>query len=91
MGAEVVGWTSGGPGGMTSIDSFLLATLVETGVPGTVFFFGGILIATWTGLKRYLFGALSRGQNASALIRQSDGVAKPQVADGRSEVISSAS
>ncbi len=57
---------------MTSIDSYLLATLVETGVPGTVFFFGGILIATWTGLKRYLFdrswqGALMGGLSCSLL------------------------
>ena len=58
QGAEVVNFN---PYGVLSIDSFLLAALVETGVPGVVFFFGGLLLCIWTGVKRYLSDPSWRG------------------------------
>ena len=49
------------PGGMPSIDSFLLAVLTETGVPGAIFFFGGILLSALIGMKRYVTDPSWRG------------------------------
>jgi hypothetical protein len=51
LGGAIIGY--GGPT-RQSIDSFLLATLVETGILGTVCFFGGLLLSIWIALRRYL-------------------------------------
>ena len=51
-GAEVVGWAA--PGGDVSIDSFALSMIVETGVPGFIFYFGIIAIGMMVAAKTYL-------------------------------------
>jgi O-antigen ligase len=45
-----------------SIDSYVLSLLVETGVPGLIFFTGMLLIPIWYGLRNYL----SDGSEAAA-------------------------
>ena len=62
MGAEVVGYT-GGTGEVT-IDTFLLAVLVETGILGTACFFGALLFSIWSGIRRYV---LDRSWQASLM------------------------
>jgi O-antigen ligase len=49
-----------------TVDSYLISLLVETGVIGTVLFFGMLFIAIWRGLRRYVadpswYGALAAG------------------------------
>src|SRR5262249_54324514 len=38
-----------------SIDSYLITLLVETGIPGFLFFFGMIACGIWLGVRLYLF------------------------------------
>ena len=61
-----------GAGGIASVDSWLISTLVETGVPGFVFFFGMAIFAAWRGLRLFLFdpskGAAAAGALACSLI-----------------------
>jgi O-antigen ligase len=53
IGAEVIGfYNAGSP--IPTVDSYVLSTLVETGIPGFLFFFGMIGVAVWTGASRYL-------------------------------------
>ena len=70
MGGEVVGYPPGED--RKTVDSFLLATLVETGLLGTVSFFGAILFSIWVALRRYVFdrswqGALMGGLGSTLL------------------------
>ncbi len=51
-GAEVVGFYTGAP--TPTIDSYVISLLVETGIPGFVFFFGMIACGIWIGLRIYL-------------------------------------
>ena len=70
LGAEIVGYVT--LGGKGSLDTFLLATLAETGVLGTVCFFGALSLAIWTALRRSVSdrswqGALMGGLGCSLL------------------------
>jgi O-antigen ligase len=67
LGAEVVGYhmdaaTLGG-----TLDSYVISTLVETGIPGFVFFFGMIIAAMSRGVQRYLLDPSRSGAFAGAL------------------------
>jgi O-antigen ligase len=50
---EVVGYGNRGDG-VFSVDSYVISTLIELGVPGFMIFFGMIAIAIWIGLHLYL-------------------------------------
>jgi O-antigen ligase len=50
--ADVVGFYTDSP--IPSIDSYVISVLVETGVPGFLFFFGMIACGFWIGLRIYL-------------------------------------
>ena len=50
-----------------SIDSYPLSLLVETGVPGLVFFAGMVLLPVWYGLRNYLIDKSERGSASGAL------------------------
>ncbi len=52
LGAQVVGFTE--PGGLLTLDSYVLTLLVETGLPGLLFFFGMIVFSAWFGVSAYL-------------------------------------
>jgi hypothetical protein len=52
--ADVVGYYS--PGGKLTLDSSILTLLVETGVPGFLFYTGALAFATWSAGKRYVIG-----------------------------------
>jgi O-Antigen ligase len=52
LGGATIGWFS--PGGQASIDSYLLAIVVETGIPGALCFFGMIVVAGVVMAKVYL-------------------------------------
>ena len=71
LGGDIVGYHT--PGALVpTLDSFLISTLVETGIPSLVFFFGMIVAAIWRGFRRYIFdsswcGALAGGL-AAALV-----------------------
>ena len=49
--AVLVGYT---PGGFLTLDSYVLTLLVETGIPGLLFFAGIILFAMWACARIYL-------------------------------------
>ena len=50
--ADVIGWVT--PSGMESIDSYALSVIVETGVPGFLFYFGMIAIGAIVAAKIYI-------------------------------------
>lgn len=52
IGGEIVNWHA--PGGGLSIDSFALNLVVETGVPGLIFYFGMVLISAGILIRIYL-------------------------------------
>jgi O-antigen ligase len=52
--APVIGYTS--LGGKLSVDTSILTLLVETGVPGFLFYFGMILTGAYTMARLYAFG-----------------------------------
>jgi O-antigen ligase len=64
MGAEVVGWHADTRG---SLDSYAISTLVETGVPGFVFFFAMIFSAAARGLEQGVRNLSRSGALAAAL------------------------
>jgi len=64
-GGEIIGYYT--PSGLPTIDSDVLSTLVETGVPSTVFFFGMIIYSIWRGLYRYVHDPSWRGALSGAL------------------------
>ncbi len=53
--------------GFLSIDSYVLSLLVETGVPGLIFFTGIMLLPIWYGLRSYLSDRSQSGAVAGAL------------------------
>jgi hypothetical protein len=52
LGADVIGFYT--PSGVPSVDSYVLSLLVETGVPGLIFFVGMIGYGLWVNAKLYL-------------------------------------
>ena len=48
------GFATGGADIGSSIDSYVLSLLVETGVPGLVFFAGIVFLPIWFGLRNYI-------------------------------------
>jgi hypothetical protein len=61
------GFVQGGSVINSSIDSYVISLLVETGVPGLVFFTGMLLLPIWHGLKNYLSDMSESGAAAGAL------------------------
>jgi O-antigen ligase len=51
----------------SSIDSYVLSLLVETGLPGLVFFTGLLLLPIWYGVRNYLADMSESGAVAGAL------------------------
>ena len=51
----------------TSIDSYVVSLLVETGIPGLVFFAGLLLVPIWYGLRSYLSDVSESGAVAGAV------------------------
>jgi O-antigen ligase len=49
------------------IDSYILSLVLETGVPGLVFFVGMLLLPIWYGLRSYLYDMSEYGALAGAL------------------------
>ena len=52
---------------MPTIDSYILSLIVETGVPGLVFFVGLLVLPVWYGLRNYLSDMSESGALAGAL------------------------
>ena len=50
-----------------TIDSYLLSLILETGVPGLVFFVGLLVLPVWYGLRNYLSDMSESGALAGAL------------------------
>jgi len=53
--------------GQPSIDSYILSLVVETGIPGLVFFLGLLVLPVWYGLRNYLSDMSEAGALAGAL------------------------
>jgi O-antigen ligase len=51
----------------SSIDSYVLSLLLETGIPGLIFFAGLLLIPVWYGLRNYLSDVSEAGAAAGAV------------------------
>ena len=51
----------------SSIDSYVISLLIETGIPGFVFFTGLLLLPVWYGLRSYLSDMSESGALAGAL------------------------
>ena len=51
----------------SSIDSYVLSLLIETGIPGLMFFTGLLLIPVWYGLRSYLSDVSEAGAAAGAV------------------------
>ncbi len=64
LSGEVVGYHA--ETGMGTIDSYVLSTLVETGVPGFVFFFSMVFAAAGRGVRQYLLIPSRSGALAGA-------------------------
>jgi O-Antigen ligase len=65
-GASTVGYYSYGSL-FPTLDSLIISTLVETGVPGFVLFFGTAVIAIFLGARQYVFDPSRRGAVSGAL------------------------
>jgi len=61
------GFVMGGDVINSSIDSYVISLLIETGVPGFVFFAGMLLLPIWSGLRNYFADMSERGAVAGAL------------------------
>src|ERR1700722_856362 len=53
--------------GLGGIDSYILSLVVETGIPGLVFFVGLLVLPVWYGLRNYLSDMSETGALAGAL------------------------
>jgi O-antigen ligase len=53
--------------GLGQIDSYVLSLVVETGIPGLVFFVGLLVLPIWYGLRNYLSDVSESGALAGAL------------------------
>jgi O-antigen ligase len=51
----------------SSIDSYVLSLLLETGIPGLIFFTGLLLVPVWYGLRNYLSDVSEVGAAAGAV------------------------
>ena len=65
-GADVVGYFNPGAE-FPTLDSMLISMLVETGVPGFLFFYGSVIFAIVLGARKYLLDSSSRGAFAGGL------------------------
>jgi hypothetical protein len=65
-GADVVGYFNPGAD-FPTLDSMLVSMLVETGVPGLLFFYGALMFAIVLGAKKYLQDSSGRGAVAGGL------------------------
>ena len=61
------GFGQGGYMIQSSIDSYVISLLVETGIPGFVFFVGLLLLPIWYGLRSYFSDMSESGALAGAL------------------------
>jgi O-antigen ligase len=61
------GFVMGGVVLNSSIDSYVISLLIETGILGFLFFAGLLLISIWYGLRNYLVDMSERGAVAGAL------------------------
>jgi len=61
------GFSLGGYVISSSIDSYVLSLLIETGIPGLMFFAGLLLIPVWYGLRNYLSDSSEAGAAAGAV------------------------
>jgi hypothetical protein len=61
------GFTTGGYLINMSIDSYVLSLLLETGIPGLVFFGGLVLLPVWYGLRNFVSDVSESGAVAGAL------------------------
>jgi O-antigen ligase len=61
------GFVTGGFDINSSIDSYVISLLVETGVPGLVFFAGIVLLPIWYGARAYLTDTSESGALAGVL------------------------
>jgi O-antigen ligase len=61
------GFTMGGYLINNSIDSYLLSLILETGVPGLLFFSGLLVLPIWYGVRNYLSDMSESGAVAGAL------------------------
>jgi hypothetical protein len=50
-----------------TIDSYILSLVLETGVPGLLFFVGLLILPIWYGLRNYIFDMTEHGALAGAL------------------------
>ena len=64
--ADVVGWTPY-PGAPLSLDSYLIGTLVDTGILGFITFYGAILVAAVGAVRLYLRSTSSASDVANPL------------------------
>ena len=62
---DVVGYFTANS--VPSVDSSLISVLVETGLPGFLFFFGMAVFGAWRGLRLFLFDPSKRAAAAGAL------------------------
>ncbi len=61
------GFALGGYLIQSSIDSYIISLLLETGIPGFVFFAGMLMLPVWYGLRSYLSDMSESGALAGAL------------------------
>jgi O-antigen ligase len=61
------GFVQGGYIINSSIDSYVISLLLETGIPGLVFFAGVLLLPVWYGVRNYLADMSETGAAAGAL------------------------
>jgi O-antigen ligase len=61
------GFVNGGFLIAQSIDSYILSLLLETGLPGLIFFVGLLLLPVWYGVRNFLFDMSESGAVAGAL------------------------
>ncbi len=61
------GFAMGGFVIQSSIDSYVISLLIETGIPGFIFFSGLLLIPVWYGVRNYLSDTSETGAAAGAV------------------------
>jgi O-Antigen ligase len=61
------GLATGGYDINSSIDTYVLSLLVETGVPGLIFFAGIVCVPIWFGLRNYIYDLSESGALSGAL------------------------
>jgi O-antigen ligase len=61
------GFATGGADIAMSIDSYLISLLLETGVPGLVFYIGICCLPIWFGIRNYIYDLSEFGAVAGAL------------------------